>query len=328
MAPYRTIRDAIKFGYAVGRVRVLETRLLKHSHYERLLDARNFDDQRRVLSETVYGAYLDRAQSAEDVEIALDRVLADLYDDFLETANLPDEMVAFFRTMHDFENLRGRLKAQALGIPATELLNSLGSVPAEKIAAGELPPPLAASEARIRARAGEEISVDGIDALVDVELYRALSEVASSAENPHIRQMATVGADLANVKAFVRLRSMGAAAGELDRHVVPGGTITGSELASLFRLPLAEAIARLVQRPTLKGADVEALVDRNRFDVAADALVVRHLRGARRVAIGPEPVIAYVMQRKLEASMLRTLLIGKIAGVSRDVLRVRMRDVA
>ncbi|MDT8369066.1 MAG: hypothetical protein RQ745_07650, partial [Longimicrobiales bacterium] len=72
----------------------------------------------------------------------------------------------------------------------------------------------------------------------------------------------------------------------------------------------------------------EALADPERFDVVADALVVQKLHGARRVAIGPEPVVAYVMQRKFEASMLRMLLIGKIAGVSTDVLRMRLRDVA
>jgi len=330
VARYRTIRDAIRFGYAVGRVRVLETRLLKRSHYERLLDARTFEDQRRVLSETVYGSYLDHARTADDVEIALDRALADLYNDFLETANLPDEIVMYFRRMHDFENLRGRLKAEVLDIPAKELLNDLGSIPAERFISGDLPPELAAAESRIRSRASRsgELSADALDAVVDVERFTALDLISHESKNSHVRQMATVGADLANVKAFVRIRRMDRPLADIGRHVVPGGTISVQELTALSRVPLEEALKRLVMRPSLAGIDPEALADPARFDVAADALISRHLHRARMIAVGPEPVVAYVMQRKVEVAMLRTLLIGKIAGVERDVLRVRMRDVA
>lgn len=330
MAGYGTIRNAIRFGYAVGRVRVLETRLLKQSHYERLLDARTFEDQRRVLSETVYGAYLDHARTAEDVEIALDGALGDLYNDFLETANLPEEIVSYFRLMHDFENLRGRLKAELLGIAAGELLNDLGSIPAARFASGDLPQHLAAAEAAIRAAAARDgdMSADTLDAIVDVERFTALDAVSRASRNPHLRQMALVAADLANVKAFVRIRRLGRPLADISRHVVPGGSISADELVTLGRMPLEDAVRRLAARPSFSGVDPEALSDPARFDVAADALVSRHLHRARMIAVGPEPVVAYVMQRKVEAAMLRTLLIGKLAGVERDVLRVRMRDVA
>jgi V/A-type H+-transporting ATPase subunit C len=46
------------------------------------------------------------------------------------------------------------------------------------------------------------------------------------------------------------------------------------------------------------------------------------------VAIGPEPVIGYVYARRAEVTTLRMLLIGKLAGVSTDLLRTRLKDVA
>ena len=324
------IRNCVRYGYAVGRVRVLETRLLKRSHFERLLDARSYEEQRRVLSETVYGSYLDQTRTAEDVEGALDRALAELYRDFLEKANLPVEMVVFFRRMHDFENLRGRLKAEVLGIAAAELLNDLGSVSADRFASGDLPTELIAAELAIRTRAGGEggLSVDTLDLAVDNERFAALETISSRAQNPHLRGLAVLGADLASTRAFVRARGLGRPLSEIGRHAVPGGTITAEQLTALGKIPLEDAMRRLVARPTLSGADPEALADPARFDVAADALILRHLHRARMVAIGPEPVVAYVMQRKVEVAMLRTLLIGRLAGVGRDVLRARMRDVA
>ncbi len=44
--------------------------------------------------------------------------------------------------------------------------------------------------------------------------------------------------------------------------------------------------------------------------------------------VGPEPVLAYVASRKVEISMVRMLLVGKLAGVDSDTLRARVRNVA
>ena len=79
MARMRVIADPQRYGFAVGRVRVLETRLLKKSHFERLLDASSLFEQKRILSETIYGGYLENVNTADDIEIALDRSIADLY---------------------------------------------------------------------------------------------------------------------------------------------------------------------------------------------------------------------------------------------------------
>jgi V/A-type H+-transporting ATPase subunit C len=89
----RPIADPKRYGFAVGRVRVLETRLLGRSTFERLLDAHSFREQLRILSETPYGVYLEGVTTAEGVEAALDGSLRDLYNDFLEQANLPEDIV-------------------------------------------------------------------------------------------------------------------------------------------------------------------------------------------------------------------------------------------
>jgi vacuolar-type H+-ATPase subunit C/Vma6 len=173
----RPIRDPLQFGFAVGRVRVLETRLLKRSTYERLLDAPTFVEQRRILSETPYGSYLETVETAEDVERALDGAQLDVYRDFLKTANLPGPIVEYFTTLHDFENIRGMLKAEALGIESAELLNDLGSVAAERFASGALPPAIDRRVRTIRAAVtGEDGSllVDLVDAMVDAAMFAAL----------------------------------------------------------------------------------------------------------------------------------------------------------
>lgn len=331
MARTHVIGDPIRYGFAVGRVRVLETRLLARSHFERLLDAPSFVEQKRVLSETVYGGYLEAATTADDVERAIDHALVDVYRDFLESANLPTSMVKFFRTQHDFENLRGMLKAEAVGEPAGDMLNDLGSIPAEHFLNGTLPARMAKVERKVRAAIeldDESLPADLVDPAVDAEMYAELAAVANESPSEHIREIARLGADLANIKAFLRTRLRNMPVADAERFFVPGGDVPLKRFIAMYRLPVADAAAQLAALPALRAPDPSALLDPGRIDVLADVALARRLRGALMVAIGPEPVIGYMYARRAEAAMLRMLLIGKLAGVSADVMRARLRDVA
>jgi V/A-type H+-transporting ATPase subunit C len=317
----------------VGRVRVLETRLLGRSTFERLLDAHSFREQLRILSETPYGGYLEGISTAEEVELALDLALRDLYDDFLEQANLPEDIVRYFRLMHDFENLRGRLKAEVLGISARPLLGELGSAPAEAFEGSEsdLPPDMRVAEKNVRARAGGEdgtLNADLIDPSVDAEMYSTLASVACDSKTEYLCEMAKLQIDLGNLKAFVRARVKNLPVQQAERLFVGGGTVNINTFVEGYRLPLEEIARQIVERPGMRDFEPEQVVDPATLDLIIDSAVEQQLAQARRVPVGPEPVLAYVASRKVEISMLRMLLVGKLAGVDADTLRARVRNVA
>lgn len=325
------IRDYVRYGFAVGRVRVLQTRLLRSSHFERLLDAADFEEQRRILSETPYGVYLEGARTADDVNRALDRARDDLLRTFLDSANLPETVVAYFRIDEDYGDLRGLLKAEALGLPPAGLLGGSGSVRIEALVTGRLPAALARALRAIRARASgddDELRLDLIDHAVDAELHRAVAALADRSRSDYLREMAGLSADLANVKVLVRLRAKGLPVAQAVRLFVEGGSLRQDRLVALYRLSVEEAAQRLTAAGVFRGVDPEALFDPARFDVVADRVVARHLARARLVAAGLEPIVAYVLSRRTEIATVRTLLIGNLGGVSRDLLRTRLRDVA
>lgn len=324
------ISDSLRYGFAVGRVRVLQTRLLTRSHFERLLAASDFAEQRRILSETAYGGYLENASDVEDVEAALNKVLRDLQVDFLGSANLPESVVEFFSVRRDYDELRGLLKAEAFGIEPDDLVSGAGSVCVEDLMCNRLPLPLAEAYERLRARSSDEdgeLQADRIDDVVDAELYERISDLADRSKSAYIREIGRVMVDVANTKVFVRTRLAGLSANEAARHLLGGGSIPTDRFIALYRLPAEEAAARLSCLGPLRGLDPEALLDPGRLDVLADMVIARHLSRARMVAVGPEPVVAYILMRRAEVTVLRTLLAGKLAGVSRDVLRTRLRDV-
>ncbi len=325
MPRYGRINDPIRYGFAVGRVRVLETRLLGRSTYERLLDAATFHDQQRVLSETHFGRYLEGAKTAADVERAVDASLADLYDEFLQRANLPDAVVRFFRTGYDYGNLKAVLKSRLLGATLDAPLSPLGMIPVEDFDDPEDLPDAVGETARALLGAEEPPSADDVDATVDRAMFEAVSGLAEQTHIRFLEELAAHSVDVANVKVLMRSCIAGRSPQEAEGMLIPGGTFDAQPLAALVRRPAVELASLLLERGVVKASGPDQLADLERLDLVADEAVAELMRKARRVANGPEPVIAYVLAREAEAVSLRALLVGRIAGLDREVVRTRLR---
>lgn len=300
--------------------------MLTSATYERLLDAPTFGEQMRVLSDTVYGKVLEGAQVADDVEHAFDRALDELYG-FLVTANLPDPVIRFFRVPYDYANLKARLKAETLGQSIGDLLVDLGMVSAEVFTG---PPVLFPRRFReLYEHLTDErdpASEDVISLEVDRALFAELVWHAAASKSRFLEGLAALQIDLANVRSLLRARERGRGSADARALLFEGGRLAASRLMRMYALPLPDLAAALAAEPgPFKGVDPDELADLGRYDVLADDAQVRYLRHARMVAAGPEPVIGYVMARQAEVMMVRTLLIGKLAGVPEDVLRRRLR---
>lgn len=345
---FRAVRDSVRYGYAVGRVRVLQTSVFGAGTYERLVDAPDFAEQRKVLSDTVYGRYLEGAESADDVEAALQLAMGDFYG-FLDVAGLPEPVVRFFRVRHDYANLRAVLKARSLGAPLDEMLVPFGTLPpnlvagptealpaflrsvADSVAQASAPAVEAGREGRVGDATpgsfGDTTStVALIDEMVEAALFADLRQTARAARSPFLRGLATLLIDVANAKTVLRARRRGLPPAALGGVLQAGGSFGEKWLKELYAAPIGDLAAALAAVPGLRGVITEDLLDPAALDVSTDNLIVRYLRRARVAAIGPDPVIAYVFAREAEVVAVRTLLIGKLAGLDEAALRRRLRD--
>ena len=321
-------RDDIRYGFAVGRVRVLQSRLLSRSVYERLIDAPDFAEQLRVLSETAFGHYLERVETAEDVERALDASLGDLYDEFLLEAGLPEAVMRYFRLPYDYRNLRAALKSRVLGLSAPHL-STLGTIdPAAFLGTGEGLPDEMAALLTAWDDAEHAPPLGDIDAAVDRALYGALAGEAKRAKVPFLRELTTLRADLAAVRVLLRAnakRLAPAVVSEwLPEGISPQLRALASEAGRMEPEELAEAIVGTRAVPRLGTGD---LMDPERYDLVATGLEAARMLSARMVPSGPEPVLAYVLAREAEVVALRISLVGRLAGLDRDAIRERLRGV-
>jgi V/A-type H+-transporting ATPase subunit C len=325
---YKTVRDAIRYGFAVGKVRVLETRVFSGGTYERLVDAPTFAEQKRILSDTVYGRHLESALTADDVEAGLEAALDEFYG-FLDEANLPAPVVRFLRLRYDYANLRAVLKARALGAPLDGMIVDLGTVPAETITgpAERLPAFLAAVATELAGDEGRGASVDEIDAVVERAAFADLASTALESKSPSLVDLSRLMIDVANARTAIRARRRERPASELAGLFFKGGSIKRDKIEKAYMAPFREFVDAVSAMPAFRGIDAELLAELVSLDVVLDNLISHFLRRARAVQFGPEPVIAYVMAREAEVTAVRTLLIGRLAGLDRDALRSRLREL-
>jgi len=328
MSAYGIARDAGRYGFALGKVRVLEARLLSGSTYERLVDAPSFAEQMRVLSDTPYGRYLEGAQTADAVEDGLEVAIDDTYR-FLDEAGLPSAVVRFFRVQHDFDNLRAVLKARLLGAPLDHLLSDLGTVSAETVAdpESELPPFL--SRVVELLSGGDDdgaLSADRIDIEVERAMFAEMEVCAREAGTRALKDLAAVAVDVANARVALRALRRNAPRETVAGLLIEGGSIATADLLAAYDLPAIERIGALAALTAGRDIDVAALGDLASLDVTLDNVVVGRLRRARAVPLGSEPVIAYVMAREAEVIAVRMLLIGRLANLSSETLRARLRE--
>lgn len=355
----RLSSDAMRYGFAVGKVRVLETRGLDDSAYERLLDAPTFAEQKRLLSESPYGRYLENAQTAEDVERGLAEAL-DAFYRFLDQAALPAPVTRFFRLRYDFANLKAAAKARVLGVPMAGLLMEHGSVPLEAFGGDltSLPEPLGsvarvlpfgareAENGRVAAGAtpsaattptadgegrpsdGEYAETMAIDTAVDRAMFAALLEEAREAGSGYLLELARLAVDTANVRTLVRARVAGVRPAVVRELLIPGGTVDTPRLASIAELAPGDAALAVQRIPSLKRVSAGELQHPESLDVALDAVTAAALkRGRMGGQVGPEPVISYVFAREAEVAGLRVLLLGRLSRIDNDTLRARLRVV-
>ena len=244
------IGDDIRYGYAVGRVRVLGGRMLSRATFERLLDAPDLREQKRILAETHVGRYLEGVETAAEVEQALAASLTDLYDEFLLRAGLPEAVVTFFRVPHDYANLRAALKARVLGTEAGEL-SPLGSLPAEAFAGdGVALPEELRGLLSMYDEAEEPPALDDVEAVVDRAMFDALASAAKASKVSFLRELAGLRIDLANARVLIRARAKGLRPATVAARLIPGGSkklaALADQLGGMAAADLADAIIKAI----------------------------------------------------------------------------------
>ncbi len=334
LARIKPFHGAVRYGSAVGRIRVLEAQLISANILERLMEA-DFEGALYILGEIAMGDYLEGAKNASDVDAGLLAFLRDFYAFLAEALPRDSVLLDFFTCRYDFHNLKALLKARLEGREPVALMPGLGKLDTELLAKGVenpilLPPPFAEAARRF---ADGGTSAQEIDTVVDGEFMTYRLGLAFREKSPFLISFVRASIDLANLKTLIRGRGLNKEPEFMQAALVPGGFIKVSALLELFGEPWETMLKRLEGSPYYgrvlevagEAGEAEEALRFTDFDRRSDDYLTDMMRGTRSISLGVEPIFAFVQAREKEVDTVRLILVAKLQHLPPAAVRKIMR---
>ena len=313
-----------------ARIRSLERNMLTRARMERMLQAETAAESAQVLTELGYPPF-DTVSEA-GLNASLSQARAELFADLARF--MPDPaLLDVFKLKYDYHNLKTLIKSR--GADVTALLVDAGRIGAAELAAkyrqsGKwdfLPAPMrgAAEEAaRVLAETGDPQRSDFV---LDRVYFAELLSLAKASRCAFLADYVRTLIDAANLRSVVRTQRMHRAGAFLQQVLFDGGAVSVDRIladvsggvAALYRpTPLREAA--VLGEEAVAGGSLTA------FEKACDNALLAKIGEARSVPFGPEVAIGYVAARENELTAARIIMSGRMAGLSGDIIRERLRD--
>jgi V/A-type H+-transporting ATPase subunit C len=322
----------VRYAYAVGVIRVLETRSLSRERIERAAVAATAEEVLRILAETSYSEYLSALKSADDYESFLEKehekTLA-----FVQNLTKDPLLTNLFLYRYDFHNLKvaakERFGEEDLG--AAYIPFGLIPVPTIQTALNEedfssLPPWMAHAADQVVREFPERKDPKRIDLVIDREMYDLFVATSRAEGSLFLFDLIQKEIDLINIFSFFRIRYSSRERGDFQEAFIEGGTLSRTFLLRLFDEPLEAVPGRFAYTPYRDLVDHgwDHLSRHNSFayfERMGRDVILEYLRKANLIAFGIEPLIAYVHAKENEMRMIRTIMVGKLNNVSSNQIK-------
>ena len=332
MSNKKCVRE--KYLYLSALLRAREARMLNRDRAERMIDASSFDEAAKMLTDC---GYKDMSGfSAKQVEAALAGHRAEIFAELARISPDP-EPVEVFRMRYDYHNAKIVIKTESDGRDRSDLMSEAGRVSPETLKRSfaeekylSLPPVLADAMVEAKSALARSRNPQLADFILDRAYFAELVAAADKLGSGFLLGYAQTMIDAANLRSAVRTMRMKKDAEFLKTALVPGGGTdigrvlaafgSGDTLAAIYANTLLASAAAL-GAAAVKGGTM------TQFELACDNAVTAYLTGARLVSYGEAPVIAYLAAVEGEVTALRMILTGLLAGLPKETIRERLRDL-
>ena len=137
--------------------------------------------------------------------------------------------------------------------------------------------------------------------------------------------------DLGNIKIFLRARHLELPEERFRAAMLRGGFLEERMFLDHYGLPFSDLGEKISSTPYagLWENSVRALAERETFidlERGSEDFLMTHLRRARYMVFGPEPVYAYGLAKKRELLLVRMVVSGKIYELPAAILKERISE--
>ena len=322
--------------FAATYIRSREKYLLTQEKADRMLDSKTADDALRVLYELQYGEGLDEIPASEfEKLLALEMIKT--YDMIMSL--VPDkEYFNLFLYPNDYHNIKVLLKAEFASVSSEDLLIGTGTIPLadldEKIqnrSFSDMREEMANGIKEVIETFGATQDPQVIDLILDKACYKDMSLEVAKLKNAFIKGFVELKIDTINIKSFIRAKEMQKSWDFFSKIYIEGGKVPERLFINNYDEPYEQFAERLgaFNLSEVLYESIPALKETGRFTVLekfCDNLLMDYIRESRYVPFGIEPLVSYIMAKESEIKTVRIIMAGKLAGISTELIKERIRD--
>lgn len=320
-----------RYTYAVGRIRVLESRLVRQDLFERMLTEKDPLLSFKLLSDSPdYSKEVSDLKEIKDFESIFLRQIKNTYKIITELTKDP-QITELFIFRYDIHNIKVYLKTKFIRPIKVEPYIQLGLLSIEALTQKIL-------EERFKELpfGVGDIVLDiiknpqsDIDRALEKFLYNKFWDGFSKFKNSFLLRLYRMGVDLNNIKVAIRLKILNESNlkaqerflehGHLDREIfVATKEASLEDFVSIFKRTEYNEIVRDV----IKNFEEEATL--TRLERLSGDFVIDFIRKAKYFHFGIEPLIGYLLAKENETRSIKAIIYGKLSGLPEDLIRERV----
>lgn len=325
------------YAYAVGRIRVLENKLLDNDKINRMVDAPSAGDVLKVLAESEYGQG-EELNSPYDYELLLSAELEKTYQ-FIQAITPNQNITDLYLLQYDIHNLKVLIKARYIENLQDKPLMSIGTISMDVLKSAVankdyklLPPFLKEAIERLEDTLDMRVDPQKIDISLDNAYYNRVFTVSNKSGNAFLRELFIKRIDLTNIKTMLRVKKIGEGFEFLKNLLLPHGSLD----FSLFDKAMDGALEQLLHTAQLSEYDkvltdgIQAFIKNGNlmvYERLMDNYLLDFVKSHKYNPLGIEPVVGYLLAKENELKLVRMIMVGKTNNIPNDRVRERLRDV-
>lgn len=326
-----------QYAYAVARIRVIENKLLDKNKLDRMLEAKTPIEAMKVLDEAGYESPGDENSNPHEYEKLLKEEQKKVYRLLKSMAPQP-EVFNLFLYKNDYHNIKVMLKSEFSGTERDDILVDTGSIALNSLKLMIRDRNLREMSETMRLAVEDCIDTYNrtgdsqiIDIILDRACFKEMLEAAEKTENRFVSEYVKMQIDLLNIKNFVRVKKMNKSWDFLDKVLLEGGNID----SKLFLKKYGDSFESFVDEAkfTPYGSlcetgigDFLATGSLTKLEKLIDDEMMSYIKKSKFIALGIEPLIAYLVAKETEVRNVGIIMIGKINGIPGEIIKERLRE--
>ncbi len=319
------------YAYAVGNVRAKEVALLKKQDIEQMMSMNSVLDLALFLKDKGFGT----ADTPDDVDLILSAEEEKVWDYVADVA--PDfSIFESFLIANDYHNLKAILKSTLVGADYKELLlrpvtvdPQITQKAVEEQKFSYLPEEMAIPAKKAYDALFKIGDSQLCDAFIDSALNISKLQKAEKLKVDMLREMICAGVFYDNIKAAIRCARANKSADFCEICLVDTPCLSKKRLKEAT-LKGVEELLSLLSSVSKYGCSsaIEAYKDSpSEFERFADNYIMSLALGAKRIAVGAEPLVAYLQAKLTEIKVCRIIRSSVATGEDSQKTREMLREL-